>query len=657
LNDLEVQHAAHQTSRKISMKKDKQIRGSARTGEQSRFPGAESMTMNDLVEWAGSKIVSRGRKYQQAGQVSEVAITAEGVILADVAGTELYSVAVRTVADGGLHSLCTCPYAVDCKHGVAALLEYLDRLKERREIRDAGPNDERLLLLAPAESGDAAISAGLPDAEQIETYLQGLNKQQLIAKRLALANDLPEVRAGLRDSAQARAGNVKSLLNDLRREIRRVSRQEAWSDAWSDRRSIPDYSGVRRKMRALLETGQADALLQEGEELLQRGIEQIESSNDEGETCSEIAECVPLLAQALRDSSLPEEKKLSWALGAAFDDEYDLCGALEKYLQEDHSPAAWSAVADTLLARLSSMPVRAEGYASGYRRDRVGDWAIHALEHSGRGAEVLPLCEEEARKNGSYTRLVGRLMQDARYAEAEHWIAEGISHVERHAPGNAAQLRAQLREIRMIQEDWPSLALLETEEFVAYPSTEDFVRCRTSAQKIGVWPALRQTLLDYLEQGAIPWEHASWPLPGRAGEVRSQRQARHPMVEQRINIAILEKKPEDVLAWFSRLPETHGYFSPSLRDRVAKAVQEHAPDRAVAIWKDLAERLVALVKPGAYAEAGGYLRNVGKILRNHGQEDEWQACLASLRNEHRRKKRFLEVLDQLDEKPLVGGKR
>ena len=51
-------------------------------------------------------------------------------------------------------------------------------------------------------------------------------------------------------------------------------------------------------------------------------------------------------------------------------------------------------------------------------------------------------------------------------------------------------------------------------------------------------------------------------------------------------------------------------------DAIATAVQAHAPDRAVAIWKNKAERLIAQVKPSAYQEAAKYLRKAGRSCPN-----------------------------------------
>lgn len=46
------------------------------------------LSWNDLEEWAGRKIVSRGKSYQRQGRVSDLAETNDGSLIAWVDGTE-----------------------------------------------------------------------------------------------------------------------------------------------------------------------------------------------------------------------------------------------------------------------------------------------------------------------------------------------------------------------------------------------------------------------------------------------------------------------------------------------------------------------------------------------------------------------------------------
>jgi uncharacterized Zn finger protein len=84
-----------------------------------------ALTWSDLEEWAGSRIVGRGRSYQQQGRVSGLSLTQDAALLAWVDGTTRYATKVIIGERGLPESICSCPYEIDCKHGVAVVLEYL----------------------------------------------------------------------------------------------------------------------------------------------------------------------------------------------------------------------------------------------------------------------------------------------------------------------------------------------------------------------------------------------------------------------------------------------------------------------------------------------------------------------------------------------------
>ena len=73
----------------------------------------------------------------------------------------------------------------------------------------------------------------------------------------------------------------------------------------------------------------------------------------------------------------------------------------------------------------------------------------------------------------------------------------------------------------------------------------------------------------------------------------------------------------------------------------------------MAIWKNKAERQIAQVKPSAYQEAAKYLRKAAKVMRRQERLAEWESYLKELREKHLRKRRLIEILDGLDEKPIV----
>jgi uncharacterized Zn finger protein len=622
------------------------------------------LTWDDLNAWAGSTIVSRGRDYQKRGHVSELAHTEDGALVAWVDGTDRYATKVVTDADGMPASICTCPYECDCKHGVAVVLEYLERVEHKRSVPQASGGDERLELLADVDwegdIGERNIALSSTADKEIDALLKGKTKPQLIALVHELAAQYPEIAQDLADRRQIFSGDTTKLVTRLRREIRDIGAEPAWQNYWQGGGHTPDYSGIRKKLEVLLKEGYANEVLILGQELLTTGSRQLGESDDEGETAVEIAGCMPVIVEALDQSSLDCADKLDWALDAVLRDEFEVCEAFEEYLQRPHPASSWQALTDRLLARLRELKSTegAGDFGRDYARDRLSNWAIYALEHGGREDEIIPLCEVEAARTRSYGRLVERLIAARRYDDADRWIQEGIRATKEKRPGIAAGLRSQMQEIRTLEKNWPAVAAMQAEEFVRHPSRKAFTNCREASSKIKAWPKVREYLLAYLEKGDLPWEQNGWPLPEtRLDAPAPGQQDRFPMVGDLIGIAILEKRPDQVLCWYDRLPQQRYGWHGVDEDEIATAVQTHAPDRAVAIWQNKAEGLIAQVKPRAYQEAATYLRKAGRVMAQQKEKEQWDEYLRDLRETHARKRRLIEILDGLDGKPIVNKRR
>ncbi|MBC8426067.1 SWIM zinc finger domain-containing protein [bacterium] len=627
-------------------------------------PRFETLTWQDLDDWAGSRIAGRGRRYQRQGRVSDLAATDTGVLVANVAGTKPYVTRVAVDEDGRPESICSCPYAITCKHGVAVVLEYLESVEQKRAVPTADEEDERLHVSAgvdPAnEFGFDDVPPPADTAKEIDALLKGRTKSQFVDLLHEIMTTYPEVARDLSERAWLAAGNAEALATSLRREIRSVGDDVGWQDDWRDEGHTPDYSGIRRKLQALLEAGQADEMLALAEELLDTGTDQVGHSHDDGETAMEIAGCMPVIVRALGKSSLDTQGRLAWAVGMVLRDEYDLCEELAAYLHRRHAKQAWHDLADQLLALFADWkPDQAAGeFCRDYERDRFSNWIIHALERAGRAEDALALCESEADRTGSFVRLVDRLMAARRYEDAERWIRKGVLATESDRPGIASSLRDKWRDIRARSKDWPAVAAVSVAEFVRFPSTRAFTECERTAAKAKVWPEVRTLLLAHLKTGVQPWQGKGWPLPAPTFEVPApRRRERFPDHDTLIQIAIHEKQPDQVLHWYDQRPRSRFMGFGIDEDTIARAVVDHAPERAVALWQHKSERLIAQTKPKAYQEASRYLRRAAEVMVKDKKRAEWERYLGGLREKHHRKRRLLEVLDGMDGEPILKSRR
>src|SRR5262249_4453351 len=125
--------------------------------------------------------------------------------------------------------------------------------------------------------------------------------------------------------------------------------------------------------------------------------------------------------------------------------------------------------------------------------------------------------------------------------------------------------------------------------------------------------------------------------------------------------ALHEKKPDEVLRWYDQLASErrslpYGWGSAGhYGERVADAIADTHPERSLAIYRQIIEQYIAQTSPSAYEAAVPALRKLHGLLKRLHREGEWSAYLAQLREEHRRKRRLLEVLDRLQSRRIVDG--
>ena len=635
----------------------------------------EKLNWDDLEQWAGSRVLSRGQGYHRSHRVKELAQARTGALVAWVHGGQRYATEVD-FEDGELISVCTCPYGNNCKHAVAVVLEYLDHLKKKLEVPQVTGQDQRLALLQgideedpedryeeeEIDSGPLVPQKGAKSSVvDLKGFLEEQTKGQLITLLTDLSERYPNVREDLEDRQTLSKGSVKRIVAAVRKEIQALSSEPGWRNHWNDEGYTPDYSRVKGRLKSLLVKGHADEVIALGKELQEAGIRQVEMSHDEGETGMEISSCLDVVFQTLPQSSLSPIEQMLWVIDAELKDDYELCYGSESFWKKKQKASDWSAVADKLMQRLNEFDLARgeDNFSRNYRRDRLSNWIIEALENAGRHKEIIPLCEEEAVKTGSYTRLVDALRKAKRLEEAEQWIFRGIRATQKQWPGIAKQLKDTLREMREREGNWLKVAAFRTEDFLQSPSLHTFQDMKKAAEKAKVWPEVRAAALLYLETGKLPQSNPTWPLPQTGvKEDRETRKSEFPMADVLIDIAIEEKRPDEVLRWYDQRKSKKQIFwggDGYQEDKIAGAVVDLYPDRAIAIWKNLAEKQIALTKPKAYEAAAIYLRKVYSLLKKLKREGEWKDYLLKLRQANARKTKFIEILNRVEGRRIVEG--
>jgi uncharacterized Zn finger protein len=628
----------------------------------------QGLTHTELRDWAGDRIFSRGRSY--VSSVSQLSCTGGGSLAAWVSGSDEYATMVRRDGEGDFDYDCSCPYDDGpCKHVVAVLLAALEALKSKREIPLLDPYDDLALELFGDPEDDEEPDEDEPESDtpatngersprsRIESFISGKSREELLALLVDLASDFPDVARRISDGARLETGKVDVIVRALRKEIRSLAAQDAWYNHWKDEGNLPDYSPVENQLRLLLEKGHADAVLDLGEELWQRGNRQVECSHDEGDTATEIASCLEIVVQALPDSSLKPAEQLLWLIDHALEDEYDLLGSLDERMDDPrYGEGEWCRVASVLEERLNRMDLPGSGaFPETFRRGKVMHWLCTAHRRGGQQHRVIPLLEREADNCRSYETLVKTLLEMGERARAREWCVRGFDKTIQNAPGIAMSLRGMLRRMAEEEEKWELVATYRAQDFFDRPSVNCYEELRLAAEKAGLWNTVRAAILDYLRSGAYPpsagIKGRNWPLPEpevgprRAGG--NQGGDHFPQRELLVDIAILEKRHDEAVAIYGELSGARRW-SWGVDERLACAVADSHPHVALRIWKDIADRLIGQVKPKAYQEAAGYLRRMRQLYEKTDRLTEWRTMIARLRVEHKPKRRLMEVLDDLE---------
>ena len=728
------------------LRKTTALSGSSKRGTTTKW---SSLTWEDVDRWAGSRCVSRGRAYQRQGRVTDLVLREDGRLLATVMGGNRYVTSVWLAPGRGqprkLESTCTCPVGFDgCKHAVAVVMAFLELLGDRKEVPVATSDDPRWAKLSkhdaeldqlgeepedefteelddecdyapPEVLGGPAVVDGLrrttsvtksPRAsgglgsnrrsrnewdEKIRLYIREKSREELAELVCTFVERFRELRGEFQERIALADGDVDRLVNQTRRDLNTVTAEVGWRNDWNGEGHTPSYAGVKHKIERLVDAGHYDHVVTLGAELLRRGMRQIEQSHDEGETATEISDCLPFVFDALARSSRPVPDKILYAIDAHLQDEFDVIGeTADAILGAQWQRADWSVVADRLVGRLkdTTRSKNVDDFTRNYRRDRVSNWLLTALEHAGRSDELPGVYVAEARTTGSYQRLVGYLLSQGQLEDAERWAREGIEKTRVKWPGIASDLIKTLCELARRRKEWNVVAAHAARDFFERPGVVAFRELVAAAEKAKCGERVRAAALEFLESGQWPTRlpedragrregavDSAWPLPtldylapcpepgtgARSGV--AVRSAVRPYYDVLLQMAIADKRPNDALHWYDKMVASgkqssglggwgvHSYSSFS--DEVAEAVASTHPERALDIYRRGLDAHLEQANISAYERCAVYLGKMRPILTSLGRDKEWTHLLADVRQNYRNRPRFMEILDKLEGRTIL----
>ena len=198
--------------------------------------------------------------------------TGDGALVAWVLGSRRYATWVSIQGKNKLESECTCPYSMNCKHAVAAVLEYLHGMRKEIVIGQLEEDDPRLqqLDVLEEEFDIEEYEEGAQEEEEnvrvhsrgsksktasLRQHLEEQSEAELLSLVVELADTYQEVRQFLEDRRMLASGQTQKILQTIRREISGLE-EPAWGD-YRDGAPEARMEGLEAALRALVETGQA----------------------------------------------------------------------------------------------------------------------------------------------------------------------------------------------------------------------------------------------------------------------------------------------------------------------------------------------------------------------------------------------------------------
>ena len=564
------------------------------------------MTLDQLLtqelvrELAGPRYFERGEGYLADRRVLSLA-DANGTITASVAGTEDYRVRIA-VGDGGLFHSCDCPLGLRdefCKHCVAVCLQWL-----------ATPRDD--------DSG-------------IRGWLNKQDKQTLVN----LLDERALFDAELHELLSFKAAATDFSLPVQKKLIRQAIGTRQFVSSREMRRYTRRIDAAVDNLEALFRDGVGAPLVELCEYALRRVETAMGHVDDSDGYMSPLLGRLEDLHLAACERARPEPKKLAkrlykWQIDGDWDTFRD---AVEKYA-----------------------PVLGDAGLQHYRKLATAEWAsVRPLapgeddpDRYGSRFRITSIMESLARLDDDFEAWIEVKQRDLSGAYCYVQIAEaclerglveraiGWAEDGRSAFGDKADRRLSELLVRLYHDSGrhAQAADLQWDLFAQRPSLQTFARLKHSADQLQQWPDWRQRAVALINERIT-----------RAMTDRDPGRRRFdPFADKSLLVEILLWEGDADAAWAEACD---GDCDTGLWLKLAEQREAAHPRDAVTVYRKLVPDLVNQTNNRAYAEATQLVTRIGKLQRSLGAKDEFASYIESLRDEFKRKRNFMGMLDKL----------
>jgi uncharacterized Zn finger protein len=573
-------------------------------------------TESQIQQWIGATSFHRGERYYRQGRIFNPRRQAETLkALCSGSQPEPYRVEICLGLEGIMAGHCSCPVGGGgrCKHAAALLLTWLHEPETFQEIED------------------------------LQASLSRRDKGELVALIFKMIERYPDLELLLELPTPGGPETGSSLEPDLIHRQVNVAFSRAGDDWRSGARASSDLLDVVSLGDEYAKHGNWRNAATVYETVARDVLENYGMVHDDGDLNYVVYECTKGLAQCLEASDDPTQReRLLRALFDIYRWDVDSGGygigddvpdrILElANLEEQRRVAEWVQ---------SALP-EGDSWSDNYHRQVYGALLLTLLETELDDESFLKISRETGRLHDLVDRLLAlNRVDDATAAArgasdydlihlADLFVSGGQADLgedlvrERTESSKDSRLTAWLKARAEERGDLVTALAFAEAFFWQRPSTAAYAEMKKLAEQLEQWTPVRAKCLGRLKQ------------EGNLALLTE--------------IYVLEGEIDRALETLERYSRQHRWGRNTVALRVARAAEESRPRDAIRLYLEEVERLIAGRGRGNYAEAANYLLQVRAAYGQMGEEEAWQALIASLREKNRR---LPAMQDEFDEAGL-----
>ena len=571
------------------------------------------ITVDNLMDLAGSKVFWRGESYFSGNAVGRVRVMGDR-IKARVQGTEVYQVELWE-SDGRLGYDCTCPHAADgyfCKHCVAVGLAWIGGAADRPDVDD--------------EDGTAGSRTPTDPWKLIQSYLETQPQETLVSLLMEIVQrDDRLYQSLLLKAERGRSGSDQA--KRFRRAIEDATR--SFDGEWQSAEEFAeDLGAVIDALEELLEPESATLLIDLTEYAIERAERAMQHIEDEEGEGVEVVERLGELHQEACRLAPPDPVELAERL-FRLEGRQDL--QFVSFSPDTYSEALgkrglkrYRELVEAQWRNLS--PPDAGRYDPQYARLKRLIECLAKLD--GNIEELVAIRARDLDSSSSYLDIAEIWTQAGEPERALEWAERGLAAFPEKTDNCLRDFLVAAYLERGRRDE--SLALTWV-QFDEQPGLMGYQKLKAVAERLGVWPEQRERALKRLEEyiQAEAAKTSQWrPKPSE------------PNYSPRVEIALWEEDPEAGLDAIGR-----GTCDPRLLIRLAGQLEAGQPDEAMKLYRRIIQPTIEQTNSRAYEEAVKLIRRVGELMEQQDRMSEFREYVEGLRASYKAKRNFIKRLD------------